>query len=146
MNRVLIIDNIIVIEIIAFEWMMRLSMFTVKNKNIWQNWWHGFYTNQKLWDGVISVSTTPTFLQWSPNIDWLSTVHCDWPVCLSVWVSVLSMFAAHRAPVSQPSPSSDWHWVAQQVWFGSPWPGPGSWQGAEVGGGLTIELREATKC
>ena len=56
---------------------------------------------------LISVSTTPTFLQWSPNIDWLSTVHCDWPVCLSVWVSVLSMFAAHRAPVSQPSPSSD---------------------------------------
>ena len=28
--------------------------------------------------------------------------HCP-PVCLSVWVSVLSMFAAHRAPVSQPS-------------------------------------------
>ena len=72
---------------IAFEWMkrlMRLSVFTVKSKNIGQNWWHGFYTNQKLWDGVISVSTTPTFLQWSPNIDWLSTATVTDPsVCLS---------------------------------------------------------------
>ena len=126
------------------EWNGCLSVYLflqVRNKNNWQIWWHGFYSNQNWWDGVIIVSTTPTYFAMITQ-HWmltLSTVTVPPSVCLSGCQCCLCLQLTQSSSVS--ALSAPWHWVAQQVWFGSPWP---QWPGPDKvrrweGGGLASD-------
>ena len=95
-----LIANIDDLEWIVFWLSTTLSWLKLLRLNEWNDWWGCLCLQSKTktfdktddtdfiqtriyeTEYLISVSTTPTFLQWSPNIDWLSTV-IDPSVCLS---------------------------------------------------------------